>query len=385
MSVVITPIDVSNTSFTFGSWVAKTNTIIDFISSNAVSLDSTSGGSVTTGNGVVNGVFSITTLGVSTLRGGNVSASAPMNVTTNTVFINGANTTLSVNNDVVTSNVATRINSTLTVTSVANLQSTLNVNGAVNVTNSVTVNGTLTGNGAVTFTTTLAVNTSVTVGNSTGNVVINSTAINIGGNIINSTSSGSSADISANSITVGANVNMNTTSTRVGNSTIIGDRVTVGNSTVNSFVTQTSLVTGNTTANLTINSTTLRVGNSSVNTAINTSSITTSSVIDGIGNVRDIPQNPQTTSYSLLVTDAGKHISITTGGVTVPASVFSVGQTISIYNNSGSDQTITQGGSVTLRFAGTANTGNRTLAQYGLATVLCVGSNIFVISGAGLS
>ena len=98
-----------------------------------------------------------------------------------------------------------------------------------------------------------------------------------------------------------------------------------------------------------------------------------------------IPQNAQTSAYTLVSTDNGQHISITTGGVTVPSAVFSVGDTISIYNNSAADQTITQGASVTLRFAGTVNTGNRTLAQRGLATVLCVGNNEFVISGGGLS
>ena len=98
-----------------------------------------------------------------------------------------------------------------------------------------------------------------------------------------------------------------------------------------------------------------------------------------------IPQNAQTSAYTLVSTDNGKHISITTGGVTVPSGVFSVGDTISIYNNSAADQTITQGSSVTLRFAGTVNVGNRTLAQRGLATVLCVGNNEFVISGGGLS
>jgi hypothetical protein len=87
----------------------------------------------------------------------------------------------------------------------------------------------------------------------------------------------------------------------------------------------------------------------------------------------------------LVASDTGKHISITTGGVTVPASVFSAGDVVSIYNNSGSSQTITQGASTTLRQAGTASTGNRTLAQYGVATVLCVASNTFVISGAGLT
>ena len=41
--------------------------------------------------------------------------------------------------------------------------------------------------------------------------------------------------------------------------------------------------------------------------------------------------------------------------------------------------------SVTLRQAGTSNTGNRSLALYGVATLMCVASNTFVISGVGLS
>jgi hypothetical protein len=71
--------------------------------------------------------------------------------------------------------------------------------------------------------------------------------------------------------------------------------------------------------------------------------------------------------------------------VTVPASVFSDGQAICIYNNSASNQTITQGSTATLYLAGSATTGNRTLSQRGVATILCVASNTFVISGAGLT
>ena len=112
---------------------------------------------------------------------------------------------------------------------------------------------------------------------------------------------------------------------------------------------------------------------------------TFTTVADSKGDVRLIPQNAKTSSYTLIASDAGKHISITTGGVTVPASVFSVGDAISVYNNSGSSQTITQGAGVTLRFVGTATTGNRTLAQYGLCTVMCVDSNVFVIIGGGVT
>lgn len=111
----------------------------------------------------------------------------------------------------------------------------------------------------------------------------------------------------------------------------------------------------------------------------------TGSVTDSKGEVRTIPQNAKSSSYILVAADSGKHISITTGGVTVPSSIFSAGDAISIYNNSGSSQTITQGSSTTLRLSGTSTTGNRTLLQYGLCTVLCVASNTFVISGSGLT
>ncbi len=106
---------------------------------------------------------------------------------------------------------------------------------------------------------------------------------------------------------------------------------------------------------------------------------------DSIGNVRTIIQNSRTSAYTLVTSDAGKYISITSGGITVPQNVFLPGDAISIFNNSANNQTVTQGTSVTMYLAGTSLTGNRTLAQRGLSTVLCVTSVVFVISGAGLS
>lgn len=109
------------------------------------------------------------------------------------------------------------------------------------------------------------------------------------------------------------------------------------------------------------------------------------SFIDTKGNVRLIPANAQGGAYVLVLGDVGKYINITTGGVTVPSGIFSDGNAITIYNNSASNQTITQGGSVTMYLSGTATTGNRTLAQRGVATVLCVAANTFVIAGSGLT
>ena len=97
--------------------------------------------------------------------------------------------------------------------------------------------------------------------------------------------------------------------------------------------------------------------------------------------------NSQTTGYTLVAADAGKTISITTGGVTVPNAILSAGNIVTIYNNSGSSQTITQGTSVTLQWAGQAasSTGNRTLGLYGICTIIFISSSNAVISGAGLT
>jgi hypothetical protein len=108
-------------------------------------------------------------------------------------------------------------------------------------------------------------------------------------------------------------------------------------------------------------------------------------VSDTIGNVREVPANSQTSNYTLQASDNGKYISITTGGVNVPPSIFSVGQVVSVYNNSGSSQNITAGGGVTLRLVGTTSTGTRSVSNYGLATILCVASNTFVVTGGGVS
>jgi hypothetical protein len=89
----------------------------------------------------------------------------------------------------------------------------------------------------------------------------------------------------------------------------------------------------------------------------------------------------------LVLTDAGKMINTTTGGVVIPANgsvAFPVGSTVIIYNNSTSNQTISIT-TDTLYLGGTATTGSRTLAQRGLATVVKVTSTVWVISGAGVS
>lgn len=116
-----------------------------------------------------------------------------------------------------------------------------------------------------------------------------------------------------------------------------------------------------------------------------TGPLTATALSDSFGSVRSIPQNAKTAAYTLIASDNGQHISITTGGVTVPAAVFSVGNAVTIFNNSGTAQTITQGASTTIYNSGDGTSGSRTLGARGIATILCVAANTFAITGAGLS
>lgn len=110
-------------------------------------------------------------------------------------------------------------------------------------------------------------------------------------------------------------------------------------------------------------------------------------IADSKGDVRSLPLNSQTSAYIVAASDNGKVISITTGGVTVNNSIMSAGMVVTIYNNSGSSQTITQGTGVTLQWAGqsSSTTGNRTLGLYGMATILFLSASSAVITGSGLT
>ena len=120
---------------------------------------------------------------------------------------------------------------------------------------------------------------------------------------------------------------------------------------------------------------------------VGAATITATGVVsDALGDVRSIPENARGTTYTLVATDAGKCVTQThSSGFTIDNSVFSAGDAVTMINNSGSDQTITQGSGVTLYNSADASTGNRTLASRGMATVWFQSASVGYISGAGLS
>ena len=108
------------------------------------------------------------------------------------------------------------------------------------------------------------------------------------------------------------------------------------------------------------------------------------SVTDSKGDLRDIPQNSQSQAYTLVAADAGKHISITTGGVTIPASIFATGDAITIVNDSASDQTITCSAVTTYLANDTSIKTSLTLKARGIATFLFVSASVVYGAGAGI-
>lgn len=111
-------------------------------------------------------------------------------------------------------------------------------------------------------------------------------------------------------------------------------------------------------------------------------SVATTATIDGVTiGFRNIPRS--TTSGTAVVGDVGRCIAVT-AGITIPNSTFAAGDAISIYNDSASAITITAG-VTTLRQAGTTNTGNRTLAARGMATIWFNSATEAIISGAGVT
>ena len=69
-----------------------------------------------------------------------------------------------------------------------------------------------------------------------------------------------------------------------------------------------------------------------INTDLNVSGV----VSDSAGSLRNLPQVSKSSAYTLIASDTGKHVSISSGGVTVASGVFSIGDVVTIDYTSGS-------------------------------------------------
>jgi hypothetical protein len=105
-----------------------------------------------------------------------------------------------------------------------------------------------------------------------------------------------------------------------------------------------------------------------------------------------ISQNSQSANYTLVASDAGKHIyhpstDANARTFTIPANAsvaFPTGTAVTFINETSQVVTIAIT-TDTLVLAGTGSTGSRSLAQYGVATAIKVGTTRWIVSGTGLT
>lgn len=112
-----------------------------------------------------------------------------------------------------------------------------------------------------------------------------------------------------------------------------------------------------------------------------------------IATIRSIPQNSQSTAYTAVLADAGKHLlhpsaDTTARTFTIPANssvAFPVGTALTFVNQASAGVVTIAITTDTMRLAGAGTTGSRTLAANGIATALKITSTEWIISGTGLT
>jgi len=125
--------------------------------------------------------------------------------------------------------------------------------------------------------------------------------------------------------------------------------------------------------------------------AINLAIAALQSDLTALAPFKGVPQNVKSAAYTLALADQGSHVySANTGAqtITLPtnaSAAFPVGATISIVNDGTNNITVSPSGGVTLRLAGTATTGSRTMIPGSVATLVKVAADKWFISGTGVS
>ena len=113
--------------------------------------------------------------------------------------------------------------------------------------------------------------------------------------------------------------------------------------------------------------------------------ISTGSISDSKGDVRTIPQLSKSAQHTIVASDSGKHSINSSGGWIINTSTgFTAGQAVTLINNSGSDQTVTNTGCTMYLANDTTAKSSLTLKGRGMATFICTASNVYYGSGAGL-
>ncbi len=104
------------------------------------------------------------------------------------------------------------------------------------------------------------------------------------------------------------------------------------------------------------------------------------------GGLINLTLNAQTgTSYTLVAGDSGKLVTMSNASaitLTLPPSVFAVGEQINIAQTGAGQVTFAQGSGVTIVSTGATASAPKISKQYAAATAICTASNTFLVIGA---
>ena len=303
--MTITVTTVANNQ-SFGAWLSTTNRLANIISQNTVTVDTSTGGSVSTGNGYVNGYFGANYVYVANgLSGGNISSNGVLYIVSNTAFTNATSNLVSLSSN------STQSVLTIAVTNVNITANSISITGNTTFANAVTFSNSVNITNPSTFTSNLTVNGAIiSVGNSTVNAVVNSTSFSLANSTVTySFIAPTSAQYAANGFFLNANgqwaqvtavtpggsntqVQINDSGTFGGVAGLIFNKdsntLTVGTTTINSTVVNaTSYIIGtsviaNTSGVYTtgvVNGATISVGTSTI---ANATGVYTTGVVNGI-------------------------------------------------------------------------------------------------------
>ena len=308
---------VNTAADTFGNWVSKTNEIVLLVNTDVVTVEQNSVGDFTTGNGFVIGIFGSNTLVATNIRGGNVAASATLNITSNAnftssqvnstanVYFESSNTYVKTSNNItlegntyfyanasqqilniisnsshysisanvangftvtgntslygsLSVNLASTFSNTVAITGAATLSNTINVVGAANLQSTANVGGTLGVVGAATFSAAVSIGGAATLSSTiavTGNATFSNTM-----------------DVTGEATFVNAKATFANVTNLVANVINVGSGGFTANSTGSYSVYYSGAITSSTNGYF-ANASLITIGNTSVNTQITSGTV----------------------------------------------------------------------------------------------------------------
>lgn len=178
--------------------------------------------------------------------------------------------------------------------------------------------------------------------------------------------------------------------------TVTNGVYTTGNQTIGGTKTFSSTISGSIDGNAaTVTNGVYTAGNQTIagnKTFSGTTALAAGSTIDGlVVGYRDVPVTISNAAKTFALADAGKAFgkdNSTAYTYTIPANssvAFPVGTVITVFNNNATANITVAITTDTLRLAGTATTGSRTVAPYSLCTLFKVSSTVWLASGAGVT